>query len=256
MKKQESVSLQNILRAISFFVYMNRFLLSILFLLSVIGVKAQNLPTVDDRMFHFGFNLGVNVMDYGIRNTLLQADDGKVYQADITTLMPGFSVGVIGDMRLGRYFNMRLVPMLHLGDKTLSFSNDKDDGIFKTTVKSTMITVPLHFKYSAVRIRDYRPYIFVGGGVLFELGHDSSKPVLSRYIDYFVEFGVGCTIYTQYFRLAPEFKFALGFNNMITPWDERMAGVGDGFIEPEYEKYNRAISRLTSRLFTFVINFE
>lgn len=225
-------------------------------MLAVVGVRAQNLATVDDRMFHFGFNLGINVMDYGIRNSMLEAADGKIYQADITALVPGFSVGVIGDMRLGRYFNMRLVPTLHLGDKTLSFSNDKDSEVFKTPVKSTMITVPLHFKYSAVRLYNYRPYVLLGGGVLFELARDRSKPILSNGIDYFIEFGVGCTIYTKYFRLAPEFRFALGFNNMLTPWEKRVEEEKDGFLEPEFEKYNKAISRLTSRLFTFVVNFE
>ena len=215
--------------------------------------NAQNLPLVDAKPAHFGFNLGVNVMDFGIRNSML-VQDGVVYQAEVSSLMPGFSVGVFGDVRLGKYFNMRLVPTLSLGDRTLVYMNDKNSDIYKTTIKSTMLTVPLHFKYSSVRIKNYRVYMFAGGGVLFELSHDQTKAVLSKYFDYFVEFGVGWTIYTEYFRLAPEIKFLMGFNNMLTPWEKRLSH--EGYVDPAFEPYTRGLDRLTSRMFTFVLNFE
>lgn len=193
-------------------------------------------------------------MDFGIRNSMLE-HDGVVYQAEVSMFMPGFSVGVFGDVRLNRYFNLRLVPTLSLGDRTLVYMNNRNSDIFKTTLKSTMLTVPLHLKYSAVRIKNYRFYLFAGGGALFEFSHDQSKPVLSNYVDYFVEFGVGCTIYTEYFRLSPEFKFLMGFNNMITPWEKRLGQQG-GYIDPSFEPYTRSIDRLTSRVFSFVLNFE
>lgn len=219
-----------------------------------VSVFAENLPTVDLKPIHFGFNLGMNIMDYGIRNSMIQ-HDGIVYQAEVSNLMPGFSVGVFGDVRLGSYFNLRLVPTLALGDRTLVYMNDQNSDIFKTSLKSTVLTVPLHFKYSSVRIRNYRVYIFAGGGVLFELSHDQTKAVLSRYTDYFVEFGIGWTIYTEYFRLSPEVKFLMGFNNMITPWEQRLSQQ-NGYVDPTFEPYTRAIDRLTTRMFTFVVNFE
>lgn len=218
------------------------------------AARAENLPTVDMKPVHFGFNLGLNVMDYGIRNSMVE-HEGVVYQAEVSSLMPGFSVGVFGDVRLGRYLNLRLVPTLSLGDRTLVYMNDQNGDVFKTTLKSTMLTVPLHLKYSSVRIKNYRMYVFAGGGALFELSHDQSKPVLSKYVDYFVEFGVGCTIYTEYFRLSPEFKFLMGFNNMLTSWDDRLRQQ-NGYVDPSFEPYTRALDRLTSRVFSFVINFE
>lgn len=223
-------------------------------ILSLCGVYGENLATVDLKPIHFGFNLGMNIMDYGIRNSMLE-HNGTIYQAEVSMFSPGFSVGVFGDVRLGRYFNVRLVPTLSLSDRTLVYMNDKNSDIFKTTLKSTVLTVPIHFKYSAVRIKNYRFYVFAGGGVLFELSHDQTKPVLSKYVDYFTEFGVGCTIYTEYFRLSPEFKFLMGFNNMITSWDSRL-DQQNGYVDPTFEPYTRAIDRLTSRIFTFVINFE
>lgn len=233
---------------------MKRFLVFSLLITILAKAFAQNLPTVDYKPVHFGFNLGINVMDFGIRNSML-VQDGKVYQAEVSTWMPGFSVGVFGDVRLGNYFNMRLVPTLMLGDRTLSYMNNVDGDIYRTTLKSTIISVPLHFKYQSVRINDYRVYLFAGGGVMFELSHDQTKAVLPKYFDYFVEFGVGWTIYTPYFRLSPEFKFLMGFNNILTSWDDRLKQE-NGYVDPTFEPYTRAIDRLTSRVFSFVLNFE
>ena len=139
--------------------------------LCILGAKAQNLINADDKLVHFGFNVGINVMDFGIKSSMTPID-GKIYQSEVSSLTPGFSVGVIGDLRLHKFFNLRLIPSLHLGERTLTYMNDIDDELFKTTIKSTCITVPLYIKYSAVRVKNYRPYLLVGGGVNFDLAHD------------------------------------------------------------------------------------
>lgn len=233
---------------------MKQFYILIITLFAYYTLSAQNLPMVDYKTVHFGFNLGMNIMDYGIRQSMIP-HDGVTYQAEVSTLTPGFSVGVFGDVRLCNYLNLRLVPTLSLGDRRLTFMNDANDELFSTTLKSTILAVPLHLKYSSVRIKNYRPYLFVGGGVLFELAHDQSKPILSKYFDYFIEFGFGWTIYNEYFRFSPEIKFAMGFNNQLTDWDSRLAQQ-NGYVDPEFEKYTRALDRLTTRLFTLVFNFE
>lgn len=232
---------------------MKRAVIYIVMSLCILGAKAQNLINADDKLVHFGFNVGINVMDFGIKSSMTPID-GKIYQSEVSSLTPGFSVGVIGDLRLHKFFNLRLIPSLHLGERTLTYMNDIDDELFKTTIKSTCITVPLYIKYSAVRIKNYRPYLLVGGGVNFDLAHDKTKPILLDYTDYFIEFGFGWTIYFEYFRLSPEIKFAIGFNNVHTSWEDRKHE--NGYLDPEHQKYNDALSRLTSRMFTLVFNFE
>ena len=211
---------------------------------------AQNLPSIDHKRFHFGFTLGINVMDFGVKNSMLPID-GTIYEAQVSTVMPGFSVGVIGDMRLGEFFNLRFIPPLHLGERTLTYRHDQNSALSNLTLKSTFITVPFYIKYSAVRINNYRPYLIAGVGGLIDLAHDQKKAVLLDYLDYFIDFGFGCTFYTEYFRFSPEIKFGLGFNNIITPWNKRT-----GYLNPDDQKYSDALSRLTSRIFTLTFNFE
>lgn len=211
----------------------------------------DNLPMADYKTVHFGFTLGMNFMDFGFTPSGMEID-GKVYNADVSLLMPGFSVGVIGDVRMGNYFNFRLVPAFHLADRTIYYSNNVDDEILTTSIKSTMISVPAYIKFNGPRIRNYRPYLLCGGGVMFDLGRDRQQPVLLKMLDYFVEFGGGCTIYLKYFRLSPEIKYSLGFNNVLEPWESRQNDV----IAPTDDKFTLAIGRLTSRMLTISINFE
>lgn len=217
-----------------------------------VAARAQdNLPMADYKPVHFGFTLGMNFMDFGFTPSGMEID-GKVYNADVSLLMPGFSVGVIGDVRMGNYFNFRLVPAFHLADRTIYYSNNVDDEILTTSIKSTMISVPAYIKFNGPRIRNYRPYLLCGGGVMFDLGRDRQQPVLLKMLDYFVEFGGGCTIYLKYFRLSPEIKYSLGFNNVLEPWESRQNDV----IAPTDDKFTLAIGRLTSRMLTISINFE
>ena len=180
-------------------------------LLSLFAHRAlgQNLITVDSKLLHFGFTLGLDAMDFGIS--------------------PSF------------------------GQRELSFVNISANKLVeRLNIKSNILTVPLYLKYSAVRVSNYRPYLIAGGGVAFDFGREREQPVLLNTLDYFVDFGVGWTIYFPYFRLSPEIKFALGFGNIITPLEQRP----NDFIADENLHFTRSIDKLTSRLLTFTLNFE
>lgn len=235
---------------------MKKFIIIIVALASVLSALAQNLPNVEYKRLHFGFSLGVDVLDFGVQNSRVVAPNGYVYEAQVSSLMPGFNVGLIADVRLCNYLNLRLVPTFYISDRTLTYRNDHNDDLYRANIRSTMITIPLLLKYSAVRIRNYGIYVLAGGGVSLDFSHEQTNPILLSMFDYFVEFGVGCTFYTPYFRLSPEIKFALGFNNIHTDWTQRQKEINGGYLDPAWQPYNDALSRLTSRIFTIAINFE
>jgi len=215
-----------------------------------------NLPYRDDKFFHFGFSLGTNLMDFGItqKDTVI---GGKIYDANVSTLQPGFSVGIITDFRLHRYLNARFTPTLHFGERNITYrAFDKSSGTYSDTVvnpiPSIPIVLPIYLKYSAERYNNFRPYLIGGGGAYIDLGTDKEKPVLLRPFDVFAEIGVGCDIYFSFFKLAPELKFGLGFTDLFVPLNKRDAGkVGDND-----KKYSDVLSKLTSRMLTLTFNFE
>lgn len=214
-------------------------------------VKSQtgNLLYVDDKIVHFGFSLGLNTMDFGI-NSSLETIDGKIYQVDVSSLKPGFSVGIISDLRLNRYMNLRFTPTLHFGERKLSYrSGETRDSI---SISSIPIALPIYLKYSAERKGNFRPYLLVGGGASIDLATNKENPVLLKPINFYTEFGVGCDIYFSFFKLSPELKFAVGLNDLLTPLSERDAGQ----ITPRDQMYTNALSKLTSNVFTLSFNFE
>ncbi len=219
---------------------------------ATLSLTGQNLVKADYKPIHFGFTLGINAMDFGITPSLIPASDGRIYKADVDAITPGFSVGVIGNLRLSEYFALRLVPAIHFGQRDISYINNVTHDIEIETVKSNILTVPLYLKYGAVRVKNYRPYLIAGAGFSFDLGREREKAILLQQMDGFFDFGVGCTIYFQYFRFSPEIKFALGLTDILTPLDQR----GQDYVSDYNKRFTNAISRLTSRLFTLTFNFE
>ena len=216
------------------------FLLIILFAFSEYGFSQGNLLYVDDKPIHFGFSLGMNLMDFGVT----PSDSARV-----GTLNPGFSVGIITDLRLSRYLNLRCTPTLHFGERKLDFSFK--NGVESTSVTSIPITLPFYLKFSAERKDNYRPYLIAGGGMYVNLSRDQTKGIVLQPLDYFTEFGVGCDIYFSFFKLSPELKYSIGFNNMLTPMDQR----GNPTTSTDI-KFTNALSKLTSKMLTLTFNFE
>ncbi len=211
-------------------------------------MKAQGGYTGDDKWLHFGFSLGINTLDFGITPSLMDIG-GKVYQADVSSLKPGFSVGIISDLMLARHWNLRFTPTMHIGDRELSYTKGLPN---PDVTSSILVSAPVYLKYSAQRYGNLRPYLIGGGGAYIDLGRDNNLAILLKPFDPFVEVGVGCDIYFSFFKLAPELKFALGFNNMLTPLENRDTGT----LKEENKVYTQALSKLTSRLITLTFNFE
>lgn len=215
---------------------------ALIFLLSSFQLKAQgNLPYVDDKPIHFGFSLGMNMMDFAA----IPVD--KNNDVSVTSLMPGFSVGAIADLRLNRYFNLRFTPTLNLGQRTIEYKDGSS-----TSVVSIPLYLPLYLKYSSERNGNFRPYLIGGGGLWWDWGRNKEKPVLLKPFDTMLEAGVGCDIYFSFFKLSPELKFSVGLNNMLVSLSERDAGM----VTEENKKYTDIIQKLTTKMITLTFNFE
>lgn len=232
--------------------YFKKILLSVL-LICLFSAKSvsQNNPYVDERALHFGFFLGLNSADFGIKSGNTNIDGVEFAVAD-ARLKPGFSVGVITDFRLNEYWNLRIIPSLQFSERELTYKNITTNELTRHNILSVPLCLPIYLKYSSERVGNYKPYLIGGIGAYYDLARDEEKPVLLRPLDFYIEFGVGCDFYFSFFKLAPELKFAIGFNDMLTPLSQR----NSGFISDADRKYSNMLSSLTSRMITLVFNFE
>lgn len=229
----------------------------LLFLISGIlyssGVFAQkervkNQPYADMKPYHLGFHVGIHTQDMVVTNTGANTD-GEVWYAEIPSYSPGFSVGVIGSMYLNRYFDLRVSPSLHFGDKKFIFRNNDDDTEFVTNVRSNYFTLPVEIKYSALRLNNYRPYLTGGVYGAMDIGRKKGNPLLLKSHDFGVQVGIGCDIYLPFFKLCPELKFCFGLVNLL---ESDRPDLND----QEMLKYTKALSKLTSRMVVLTFNFE
>jgi len=210
--------------------------------------RVKNQPYADMKLYHLGFHIGLHSQDLILTNTGLMSD-GRTYYAEIPSYNPGFSVGVIGDMYLSSYFNLRVIPTLHFGDKSFIFRSKEDGEEYKTDVRSNYLTLPVEIKYSALRVNNYRPYVTGGLYGALDIGRKKGNPLLMKSMDFGVTFGIGCDIYLPFFKLCPELKFCFG---LVDVFEKTRPDLQD----PDLMIYTNAISKATTRMIVLTLNFE
>lgn len=229
-----------------------------MFTLASVGAYAEHahgrtnyLINADNRLYHFGFTLGLNMMDFNATNAAVVDEDGKVWFGEDTRMTPGFSVGVVSDLRIFRWLDLRFCPLLLFNERNLRFFDA--DGVESpegnVTVQSNIMEFPLSLKFRGQRKNNYRPYLLAGAALTLDMGRDSEATIMLKQMDYGVEFGVGCDIYLPYFKIAPEFKVYLGLGDVLERNRPEIADISE-------LKYTNTFSKLTSRLFILSFNFE
>ena len=233
-----------------------------LFLVHVQAQRAQNRPYVDDKLFHFGFQLGMNFAAFGVTDseepiTNPITGETEIYHARVSSVLPGFHVGFVSDLRLCKYLNLRFCPGMQFSSRSLSYKTESGRpaqgsmGNGSTTdVLAMPVYLPLYLKFSAEREGNYRPYVIAGGGASFNVSRDREKPVLLNMMDYFCEVGFGVDLYFRWFKFCPEITYRIGFANQLASKDGRME------LPPQDFFYTDAISRLTNHCICLTFNFE
>lgn len=209
----------------------------------------QNLPKYDKQKLHFGFLLGMNKTDFVVKRigTFNLLDSLYVVEVQPTS---GFNLGIVANLRLAEYFDLRFVPDLSFSQRNLIYSFYENGVPFSTTVKqieSTFLEFPLEIKYKSSRIKNYRVYVL--GGFRYSIDMVSQEKVenkdrdfvrLSRK-DYGYTIGLGFDLYMQLFKLSPEIKMYHGIPDLLVP-DNRI--------------FSTSLSSLRSKIWQLSLTFE
>lgn len=225
--------------------------------------KVQNKPYIDLRPLHFGIQVGFNMQDVELQNVGPQlyqfpelGDVNRMVLCDADTWNPGFSVGVVADMRLSQHFALRLVPTMHFGSKHLVF-RDLDDlndagqpRELTQDMKNTYISLPIDLKFSAERFNNYRPYVLAGISPMINLtGKDQDNIHLKRF-DTMFEVGFGCDYYLPFFKLIPELKFCFSLPDVF---DKKHA---DELTDASKQPFARSVDVAAAKMIVLTFYFE
>ena len=215
--------------------------------------KIQNRPFLDDRVWHYGFLVGFNIQDFSIANKGLPYKNSngiaEYWYADVPEYTPGFSVGILGELKANDWLSVRLIPTMHFGDKLVVFKEQRSGAMVEQYVKSTYLSVPIDLKISAERFNNYRPYVVTGLAPSVDLTVKKGKELLVKQTDVMFEIGLGLDLYYPFFKMIPELKFCFGLKDVL---DSNRTDLKD----PALLKYTNSISEINSRMITLTLYFE
>ncbi|MDL2242032.1 PorT family protein [Bacteroidales bacterium OttesenSCG-928-L03] len=211
--------------------------------------KIRHQPYGDQKLYHFGITVGMNFQDIIFTNNGHINPDGSVWHATIPSYSPGFTVGLLGDLWLNPYMNLRFTPTLNFGDKQVEFVSENTGAHYKTAVKSNYLNIPLDIKFRSRRLNNYRPYLLAGVYTAFDLGRNKGEAMLLKPQDYGVTLGIGCDFYLPIIKVAPELRFSFGLKDII---EQDTKDVTDHSLLP----YRRSVSKGLTRMVSLVFNFE
>lgn len=248
---------------------MKRYLILLLIGLTALSSSAQsdrrvqNKPYIDLRPLHFGILIGTHLQDLELENVgphMMTDPDGVTAEqyvlCEADKWNPGFSVGVLAELRLSEHFSLRLTPTMHFGAKHLTFLNMKQTDaqgrpIQQTQdMKNTYVSLPLDIKFAAPRWNNHRPYLMAGINPMINLtGGEEDLLRIKRY-NTMVEIGMGCDFYLPFFKLIPELKFCFGLGDVLDK------GHINELRDANLHAYAGSVSSAQSKMIVLTFYFE
>ncbi len=194
-----------------------------------------HLETWQQQPLYFGFFLGLNSYDFKFKYKANVSEDIQVQK---TT---GFNVGLVADLRLHEYINLRFEPGLYYTKRILNYPETYFITLPKESdkireVNSTYIHFPLLFKFSALRTGNIRPYLLGGVSTTLNLSSNSKSKddnleqlfrVKAWSPNY--ELGFGIDVFSEYFIFSPSIRGVFGLKDELiqdkdpaSPWTSKI----------------------------------
>ncbi|MCD4747718.1 MAG: PorT family protein [Bacteroidales bacterium] len=231
--------------------------------------NVENLPVFDYKKYHFGFSLGLNQMLFTIKtvpnlnNIVFDSTYTGDFYADSAMLYGvegeptyGFTIGIVSNLRLGQYFDLRFVPALSFGERYINYTiypyKNNEERIpvleIKKAISSTFIDLPINIKYKSKRIHNVRAYLLSGLKYSIDLASQANKKedrnlvqVKLKKNDLAFEIGVGFDFYNEWFKFGAEIKMSYGIFDIL---------------KKENNIYTDGIESLNSKIFLLSFTFE
>jgi hypothetical protein len=211
----------------------------------------------DDKLYHFGINLGFNKSHFSFSHhpqfldPLINKDSVTVIESINST---GLNLAWLVNINLSPHFDIRTYPLnLTFSEKAFEYNLKYPDfpagesRLMLKKVQSITLSLPILLKFSSDRIDNIKVYTLLGGKVAYDLASNAGKRNAEELIklkpfDYGIEGGIGFHFYFPYFVLTPELKVSWGLSNLHSR-------------NPNL-KFSSNIDQINSRMITFSLTVE
>ena len=185
--------------------------------------RIKNIENIDKARLSYGYFLGFNSYDFNFD----YFEDKKDIQVNKSI---GFNVGLIGNLRINDYIDVRLEPGLYITSRELVYDESYFDGMAFTDsdlireVKSTYIHIPLLVKLSTKRLNNFKPFVVAGISTGLNLSSNQDNPddnfageFRTEKSLFFYELGFGIDFYLYFFKFTPSIRGVFSLNNELVP---------------------------------------
>lgn len=214
--------------------------------------KILNRQYVDLKRIHFGFSVGTHMQDLLFTHSGYITDEGETWYMEQPNYSPGFNVTVLGDLRLGKHFNLRLSPGMYFGNKVVKMHDvaHPESEILSQNIKSAYVVAPLDLKISSERYHNIRPYVTTGVMAAFDVSKKRSDMLKLKTTDVFFTIGIGCDFYLPYFKLCPEIKYCFGLTDNL---QHNRPDLSD---DPTDLRFTKSLSKVKQHMLVISFYFE
>ena len=176
-----------------------------------------NLENEDEPILNWGYFLGFNQYDFKFD----YKNDARHILVDKSF---GFNVGLIGEMRINEFLDVRFEPGLLYNSRTLGFPGFTEENDAIREVKSTYINFPLLLKVNTRRIGNWKPFLIGGASTSLNLGSNedslddnSGGTFRMKKMVYNYELGFGIDFYLEYFKFTPSIRGVFALSDELVP---------------------------------------
>ena len=215
--------------------------------------KPKNDSSYDEKLLHFGFSLGVNTMDFNITPSqileVLSPSVTTYLSPEVSKLEPGFNVQIITNLRVAKYFDIRFLPGISFGQRTVKYYYEEQDTNKvwgePQILNPAFLEFPLLLKFKGDRLNNVRPYVIGGLNYRYDLNNKEKNYIKLERPDLYYELGAGLDFYLKYFKLSVELKMSNGIGNVFVMGRD-----------PVHPQYSDAIKEMRSQIWIIAFHFE
>ncbi len=209
--------------------------------------KSYNFNGFKNKPIYYGIALGINNSSFIVNHSSnFILNDSISINSPIAR--PGLTFQGIFNLKLGQYFDFRVLAGFSLSERSLQYFNPGEAKPYNTErIEFVYADIPFLIRYKSEPYRDMRAFVVGGIKYSYDVNGFSRSRGADDFVtvtphDFSLEVGAGMQFFFPYFILSPEIKMSQGIGNVLR------------FNNTLNE--SRVIDSLLSRTFTLSFHFE
>lgn len=210
------------------------------------GRDNYNFRDFQKKQYYFGLTVGLNNSGYRINQSefFINNDSIRITEGGNAG---GFILHMIANLKLGDYFDFRVLPGFAFSQRSLDFTYRESSDVVKNNVESVFFDLPMLIRFKSAPYKDKRAFVVAGMKYSYDVASNSKTREAKTLIkisphDFQFEVGLGMQFFYPYFIFSPELKYSRGVGNILI-YDDQL-------------NQSKVLENVVSQVITLSFHFE